>query len=91
MENLSAELEENFIGIDAETQDILCCELTGNGKGDAETAEKQLDKISGRIRSARGDGAYDGQRFRSKVHKKGGSCIVPPPRDATYKGASGGW
>lgn len=79
------------IGIDAETQDILCCELTGNGKGDAETAEKLLDKIPGRIRSARGDGAYDGQRFRSKVYKKGGSCIVPPPRDATYKGASSGW
>jgi hypothetical protein len=79
------------IGIDAATQDILCCELTGNNKGDAETAEKMLGNISGRIRSARGDGAYDGQRFRKKVHEKGGVCIVPPPRDAAYKGASNGW
>jgi hypothetical protein len=79
------------IGIDAETQDILCCELTGNDKGDAEVAEKMLDDIAEPIRSARGDGAYDGQRFRKKVHEKSGSCIVPPPRGATYKGAPEGW
>lgn len=79
------------IGIDAETQDILCCELTGNNKGDAEVAEKMLTSMPGTIKSARGDGAYDGQRFRKKVYEKGGTCIVPPPRDATYKGASDGW
>jgi len=79
------------IGIDAETQDIVCCELTGNNKGDAEVAEKMLDSIPGTIKSARGDGAYDGQRFRKKVHEKGGVCIVPPPRGATYKGVVDGW
>lgn len=79
------------IGIDAETQDILCCELTENNKGDGQTAKKMLSKMPGSIKSARGDGAYDGQDFRQKVHAKGGVCIVPPPRDATYKGASEGW
>lgn len=28
------------VGIDAETQNVLCCELTENNKGDAEVAEK---------------------------------------------------
>lgn len=79
------------IGINAENQDILCCELTSNDKGDAETAERMLDNMPGTIKSARGDGAYDGCRFRKKVYEKAGVCIVPPPRDATYKGASGGW
>lgn len=79
------------IGIDAETQDILCCELTGNDEGDAEVAERMLDGMIGSIKSARGDGAYDASRFRKKAHEKGGSCIVPPPRDATYKGATEGW
>lgn len=74
------------IGIDAETQDILCCELTGNNKGDAEIAEQMLGKLPCKVKSARGDGAYDASRFRKKVHDKGGVCIVPPPRDATYKG-----
>lgn len=79
------------IGIDAETQDILCCKLTGNDKGDAQVAEKLLDGMSNAIKSARGDGAYDSQGFRKKVYEKGGSCIVPPPRDATYKGTPEGW
>lgn len=79
------------IGIDAETQDILCCELTGNDQGDAEVAEDMLDKMPHSIKSARGDGAYDASRFRKKVHEKGGTCVVPPPRDATYKGTLEGW
>lgn len=80
------------IGIDVETQDILCCELTGNNKGDAEMAEQMLGKLPCRVKSARGDGAYDASRFRKKVHDKGGIYIVPPPRDAVYKGtAEEGW
>lgn len=74
------------IGIDAESQDIMCCELTGNAKGDAEVAEAMLEKLPCKVESARGDGAYDASRFRKKVHDKGGVCIVPPPRDAAYKG-----
>ena len=73
------------IGIDAETQDILCCELTENNEGDAEVAEYMLEKLPCRVKSARGDGAYDASRCRKKVHDKGGTCIVPPPRDAAYK------
>jgi len=67
------------IGVDAETQDIICCELTGNDKGDAEIAEQMLGKLPFKIKSARGDGAYDASRFRKKVHEKRGVCIVPPP------------
>lgn len=74
------------IGIDADTQDIVCCELTGNDKGDAEVAERMLEDLPCKVKSARGDGAYDASRFRKKVHDKGGVCIVPPPRDAAYKG-----
>ena len=75
------------IGIDAETQDLICCELTGNNRGDAEVAEQMLDRLPCKVKSARGDGAYDASRFRKKVHAPGGVCIVPPPRDAAYKGA----
>lgn len=73
------------IGIDAATQDILCCELTGNDKGDAEVAEKMLKKLPFKLKSARGDGSYDASRFRKQVHDKWGVSIVPPPRGAAYK------
>ena len=76
------------IGIDAETQDILCCELTENNEGDAEVAKRLLENLPCKVKSARGDGAYDASSFRKKVHDKDGICIVPPPRDAAYKGKS---
>ena len=41
------------------------------------------------MKSARGDGAYDASRFRKKVNDKGGTCIVPPSRDAAYKDMNG--
>ncbi len=44
------------------------------------------------MKSAGGDGAYDASRFRKQVHDKCGVCIVPPPRDAAYKGiVEAGW
>ncbi|KAF3363028.1 Transposase DDE domain protein, partial [Chlamydiales bacterium STE3] len=80
------------MGIDAKTQDIICCELTRNDKGDAEIAEEMLGKLPCKVKSVRGDGAYDPSRFRKKVHEKGGTCIVPPPKDAVYKGKEeSGW
>ena len=74
------------IGIDAKTQEIVSCELTGNEEGDAAVAERMLDELSCGLQSVRGDGAYDARRFRKKVHEKGGTCIVPPPKGAAYKG-----
>ncbi len=46
-----------------------------------------LKKFSSQIKTARGDGAYDASNFRKQVHAKGGTCIVPPPRGAAYKGS----
>lgn len=79
------------IGIDAETQDIVVNEMTRNNKGDGEIAEIMVDRIRGRIDKIYGDGAYDGCDFREKLHTRGSKCIVPPPHNATYKGAREGW
>jgi hypothetical protein len=79
------------IGIDASTQDVVVWEMTKNNEGDGAVAESLLDHVKGKIDKAYGDGAYDGCGFRRKVYDKGGKTIVPPPRNATYKGVSDGW
>lgn len=79
------------IGIDAETQDIICCELTDNATGDAEMAEEMLNKLPIKVRSVSGDGHYDASRVRKKVHEKGGKCKIPPPIDAVYKEGTESW
>ncbi len=72
------------IGIDVNTQEIVAAELTGNDKDDAATAKTMLKGATKRIKSFRGDGAYDDLDFRktlgAKVHQ-----IIPPPKDAVVR------
>lgn len=79
------------IGIDAETQDIVVFELTGNDVGEVASAVRMLDKIPGKLETVRGDGAYDPNAARKKIYEKGARSIIPPPRHASIKGASEGW
>jgi hypothetical protein len=79
------------VGIDATTQDIIVCELTDHGVGEAEPAIKMLDKITGKIDTVRGDGAYDPNAVRKKIAEKGARAIIPPPRHATIKKSEVDW
>lgn len=79
------------IGIDAETQDFVVCELTGNDVGEAASAVRMLDKIPGKLATVRGDGAYDPNAVRAKIYEKGARAIIPPPRHASLKGSDVGW
>jgi hypothetical protein len=79
------------IGIDAQTQEIVVCELTDKRGGDAKVAEKMLDKVGNKLKTVRGDGSYDAGRLRAKAHKMGAKVIVPPPVNAVYKNAQEGW
>ena len=79
------------IGIDPKTQEIIFWEMTDSTAGDAETAERLLAEATGSIGRLWGDGAYDSGSLRELVIARGGQCLVPPPINATYKGASDGW
>jgi transposase len=79
------------IGIDAETQDIVLQELTGNNTGDAEVANRLIKSFKGKLKTVRADGAYDARHLREEICRKKGRSIIPPPRNAVYKGAPEGW
>lgn len=78
------------IGIDPNSHEIVVQELTENSAGDAHVAEKLLESFE-KLERVYGDGAYDGRAFRQAAYERGAECIVPPPSNATYKGASEGW
>jgi hypothetical protein len=75
------------IGMDPHTGEILLCEMTKNSASDSCVAYQLLDEVQGRIERCFGDGAYDDQKFRKKIASKGGKAIIPPDRNAIYKGA----
>lgn len=75
--------------INPDTQDL--CEMTTNRQADAKTAEKMLDEVDESVEKIFGDGSYDTAKFRKKAWKKGAQSIVPPQKNATYKGAKEPW
>jgi transposase len=74
------------IGMDPHTGEILFCEMSKNTASDSSVACHLLDEVEGRIERGFGDGAYDDKKFREKVRSLGGKAIVPPDRNAVYKG-----
>jgi len=72
------------IGIDEQTQEIVCVELTTNGKDDAAVAGKMLQGKTEKLKSFRGDGAYDDFAFR-EILGRGVRQIIPPPKDAVLQ------
>ncbi len=75
------------IGMDPHTGEILLCEMTKNTASDSSVASHLLDEVEGKIKRGFGDGAYDDKKFRKKVKSLGGQAIVPPDRNAIYKGS----
>ena len=72
------------IGLDPDSGEIMIADLTCNGigSGDAETAEKLIQKLPKGVRRIFGDGAYDGIEFRQEIEKVGAEPLIPPSRDA---------
>jgi hypothetical protein len=79
------------IAIDADNQDFVAFELTTHSVGEAKPAVRILNKIPGKLKSVRGDGAYDPNIVRETIYKKGARAIIPPPRHASIKKATEGW
>lgn len=70
------------IAIDLKTREVVVAELTDHSKGDAQVAEKMLNKIHGRSERFYGDGAYDSHRLRQKIFAKHAKAIIPPRLNA---------
>ncbi|GAA4828128.1 IS5 family transposase [Algivirga pacifica] len=68
------------LGVDTETQQIICAKLTTNAIDDGEVVEDLLAPIE-TVGEFYGDGAYDKYKSRKAVKKKGGVNIVPPQKN----------
>lgn len=69
------------IGIDVDTQEIVCVALTSNSEDDAQAGSHMLKGKIDSISSFRGDGAYDDFKLR-KILGNRIRQIIPPPKDA---------
>ncbi len=72
------------LGLDLETGEILCSELTEDSVGDPTVVPDLLDQIEGPVATFLGDGAYDGEPTRQEIAERYDQVeiIIPPPKTA---------
>ena len=72
--------------IDAETQEIVAECTTESTVADSSVTKDLLDAVPGKIRCVLGDGAYDKRSGREPIKWIGAQELIPPPRNALYRG-----
>ena len=70
------------LAVDAETLDIVSCELTTSRVQDGPVLKTLLDKIKRPIREVIADGAYDKSPCYEAVESRGGQALFPPQTGA---------
>lgn len=75
------------IALDAETQEILSECTTEAYVAECTMTEGLLDKIPGKIESVLADGGYDRSVARSSIKRRRAKELIPPPRNARYRGS----
>ena len=66
--------------IDAETQQVVAAETASNSVDDAFVVPNLLSHCDGRIKTLRGDGAYDKRKVYKATSELGIQPIIPPRR-----------
>ncbi|SDQ29214.1 Transposase DDE domain-containing protein [Pseudovibrio sp. Tun.PSC04-5.I4] len=72
------------LGLDLNTGEIVCSELTEDNVGDPTVVPDLLDQIEDTVATFLGDGAYDGAPVRQELADRfeGIEVIIPPPKTA---------
>ena len=74
------------IAIDAETQEIVAECTTTSNVADSTVAKRLLNKVPAKIKGVLADGAYDKKSGRDAVKSVRAKELIPPPRNARYRG-----
>ncbi len=73
------------VALDEDTQEVVAESLTDSNISDSSVVEDLLDQINGKIDEVKADGAYDKQKCRTSIKKRGAKPIIPPPRNAKVR------
>jgi hypothetical protein len=76
------------IAIDAASQEILAEHTTESNTADGSMTEKLCNKVRGKIKLVLADGAYDGKKSREAIRKRNAQALIPPPKNARYRGTN---
>jgi IS5 family transposase len=74
------------IAVDAASQEIVAVATTESNVHDSKMTKALLDEVPGTARIIIADGGYDGSNARKAVSQKKARALIPPPKNARYRG-----
>ncbi len=74
------------IVVDAKSQEIVAVATTGSSTHDSQMTKHLLDNVPSSVRVVIADGAYDGTNAREAIRQKKAQALIPPPKNARYRG-----
>lgn len=75
------------LAVDSETGEIIAECTTPATVADSSMTKYLLDKVPGKIKAVMADGAYDRSSSREVIKKRKAKALIPPPKNARYRGA----
>jgi IS5 family transposase len=76
------------LAVDAETQEIVAEVLTEANVGDSKMVATLLDQMKNQPNQIIADGGYDKKQAREEIKQRKIRSLIPPPRNARYKGST---
>lgn len=70
------------IAVDAKTQEIVGELITEASVDDGKAFPDVIDQVPNRVDTVIGDGAYDDREVREIIKRRGGTALIPPPKNA---------
>jgi hypothetical protein len=74
------------LAVDPDTQEIVAEVTTTSQVGDSSMTGTLLDQLKSPAQEVLADGGYDRQEARKTIKAKKGKPVIPPPKNAKYKG-----
>ena len=74
------------IAVDANSQEIVAVATTESSTHDSQMIQPLLDNLPATVKVVIADGAYDGVNARDAIRQKKARALIPPPKNARYRG-----
>ena len=74
------------IGLDERTQEVISLEVTPGNVADCKAGKTVISKLPKSMKLVKADTGYDTSNIRNLIKDRGGTCLIPPRKNAVKKG-----
>lgn len=74
------------IGLDEKTQEVVSLAVTSGNVADCKAGKEIISNLPKSMKLVKADTGYDTSNIRNLIKDRGGTCLIPPRKNAVKKG-----